>query len=182
MEPQNCFICNSVSVFYDQNLFKIKSKHSETRLCEFIVKILGDYPLKRECESESDKNFVCIDCLNKIDEYDLACMTANRVESELRELLVKTESSLIEKPESIIEFAEPPIEIAVDDFDDVEQSDDETPNDDDEEYVPPHPLKLRGRKYRLDELPKSKKVSIKVPDIDEQQNYRCKICDRNFKG
>lgn len=90
MDPKICFICNCVCVNYNKNLFEIKSKYSETRISDFVVKILGDFPFKREYSVECDDNLVCNDCLNKVNEYDLACLTTKRVENELRELLVKT--------------------------------------------------------------------------------------------
>lgn len=90
MDPKNCFFCNCVCIQYNKNLFEIKSKYSETRLSEFVVKILGDFPFKREYSVECDENLVCNDCLIKVNEYDLACLTAKRIEDELRELLVNT--------------------------------------------------------------------------------------------
>lgn len=41
---------------------------------------------------------MCVDCLNKIDEYDQACMTVERVERELRAALVHTESLYSAEP------------------------------------------------------------------------------------
>lgn len=89
MDSKICFICNCVSRNYNKNLFEIKSKYSDTRLSDFIVKILGDFPFKREYSIECAENLVCNNCLNKVNEYDLACLTAKRVENELRELLVR---------------------------------------------------------------------------------------------
>ncbi|XP_031637394.1 zinc finger protein OZF-like isoform X2 [Contarinia nasturtii] len=89
MDPKNCYICNTTSVFYSRNLFKTKSKYTETSICEFIKKFLGNHQSERKC---IDKHCVCIECLNKIDEYDLATMTAQRVERELRDILLATES------------------------------------------------------------------------------------------
>lgn len=100
MDPQNCYICNETSVFYSRNLFKTKSKYSETRICEFIRKLLDNYPSEREYTSISigeNEHCVCIECLNKIDEYDLACMTVKRVEKELRDTLLHTETQFFKE-------------------------------------------------------------------------------------
>lgn len=105
MESENCYICNTASVFYSQNLYQTKSKHSETRICEFIRIFLANYPSEREyisINSVDDENCICIECLNKIDEYDLASITAKRVETELRDLLLHTEASLQPDSKSIL--------------------------------------------------------------------------------
>lgn len=88
MEPQNCYICDNSSMFYCKNIFKISSKHSETLISEFIVRFLGK-ETNRLCDED---NIVCSECLDKIDEYDLACMTVERVERELRAALLHTEA------------------------------------------------------------------------------------------
>lgn len=103
METKNCFICNRACFNYNKNLFEIKSKYTETRLSDFIVKILGDFPFQREYSVECDDNLVCSDCLNKVNEYDLACLTAKRVEDELRGLLVETAMSLAVERDASIE-------------------------------------------------------------------------------
>lgn len=90
MNPVNCYICDNTSVFYCKNIFKLKSKHSETPICDFICKFLGQ-ELTRLPSNDVD-NVVCAECLNKIDEYDFACMTVERVEKELRDVLLHTES------------------------------------------------------------------------------------------
>lgn len=84
------------SVFYSQNLFKTRSKYSETRIYDFICKFLGKLPSTRLDNIQSGENAdcVCIECLGKIDEYDLATITAQRVETELRDCLLHAESSI----------------------------------------------------------------------------------------
>lgn len=46
----------------------------------------------------SDEDGVCVECMGRIEEYDLACVTAENIESELRAKLtrkkaIKTEST-----------------------------------------------------------------------------------------
>lgn len=101
MDPQVCYICAMTSVFYSRNLFKTKSKHSETRIYDFICKFLGKIPSVRQRQRQSSSSTivdnddcVCVECLGKIDEYDLATITSQRVESELRGLLLHAESSV----------------------------------------------------------------------------------------
>lgn len=94
MDPQNCYICTMTSVFYSRNLFKTKSKYSETRIYDFICKFLGKLPSTRPTSKD---DCVCIECLGKIDEYDLATITARRVEAELRDFLLHAESSIAQE-------------------------------------------------------------------------------------
>lgn len=94
MDPQICYICATTSVFYSRNLLKTKSKYSETRIYDFICKFLGKLPGERRHIQTNDNEYcVCIECLNKIDEYDLTTITARRIETELRELLLHAEAS-----------------------------------------------------------------------------------------
>lgn len=191
MEAQNCFICNSVSVFYSRNLFKIKSKHSQTRLCDFIAKILGHLPTNDESNAiDSDENFVCFECLSKIDDYDLACETAKKAESELRELLLTAEKLRLHslKLEDIKEVLTPSIESAVikeekfkiEDLvtETVSIHSDSGSNPDnndvyDEDYVP---------SKSTSPVKQKKKVSIKLGgDEPTDQEYLCNICDEVFR-
>lgn len=111
MDPQVCYICAITSVFYSRNLFKTKSKYSETRIYDFICKFLGKIPSERlrqrrqqssDSPNEGNDECVCIECLGKIDEYDLATITAQRVESELRGLLLHAESSVYQESKVIL--------------------------------------------------------------------------------
>lgn len=82
------------SDFYYQNLYETVSKYTKTRVCDFIKRWLDESPSTREIDS-SDENFVCVDCFDKINEYDLACETAKRIDKELRDSFMKNESILI---------------------------------------------------------------------------------------
>lgn len=83
-------------MFYCKNIYKLSSKHSETPICDFIIKFLGKESTR--LASNEDENIVCTDCLDKIDEYDMACMTVERVERELRAALLHTESMYSAEP------------------------------------------------------------------------------------
>lgn len=137
MEPLICYICNDASVFYSRNLFKTKSKYSETQICEMIRNLLCNFPSEREYDSircDNSDYCICIQCLDKIDEYDLAITTAKRIETELRDLLLHSETifkhnSKMNLPEELL-----PIEI-VDTFenqtndDNFESNEEIDPND-----------------------------------------------------
>lgn len=86
----NCYICNNKAKNWSQNLVEIKSKHSRTPIAEFVSKFLDDYPTDRDLYHYT--NCICIDCLSKIYAYDWTCIKAKEQETELRNLLLRTES------------------------------------------------------------------------------------------
>lgn len=193
MDPQNCYICNATSVFYSRNLFKTKSKYSETRICEFIRKFLGNYPSERECvtiNNSENEHCVCIDCLNKIDEYDLAAMTAKRVERELRDILLHTEAlffkqskvinteelyvTSIETIDTIDDFKEECFDVDCD-TESMLKSDPESykaESESDDDYIPPNSKKSQQR------LVNKLKSKISKP---KQTHIKCDKCNREFK-
>lgn len=81
-----CYICNTPSDFYS-HLSKTFSTHSNTPISEFIDKIMG--AASNENNVDWNDCIVCIECFGKIDEYDWAWQTVQRVENELREMLLR---------------------------------------------------------------------------------------------
>lgn len=198
MDPENCYICNVTSVFYSRNLFKTKSKYSETRICEFIRRLLGNYPSEREFGSISrseNEHCVCIECLNKIDEYDLACMTAKRAEQELRDILLHTETLLFQETKTFNadEGFGPPFE-SIDTVDEykVENSDEneeiesmeqksesenyQVQSDSDDDYIPPG-----SNKRRPDKRKKSQTTHSKSRTKTDNIGHKCHKCNMEFK-
>lgn len=86
----HCYVCHNKAKNWTQNLVEIKSKHSRTPIVEFLSKFLDDYPTDRNLYHHA--NCICNDCLSKIYAYDWTCIKAKEQESELRNLLLKTES------------------------------------------------------------------------------------------
>lgn len=87
----------------------MKSQYSGRIIYDFIVKWLGadsSIRLNGAAADPKDDNCVCIDCLNKINEYDLLCVQAERIETELRNTLLRTESLSEPKTEPIDECTE----------------------------------------------------------------------------
>lgn len=85
-----CYICNKTTTNCNQNLNEIKSKHSSTPIAEFVAKLLAEYETDRNLYHPS--NCICSECLSKIYSYDWTCVKAKEQESELRSLLMQTES------------------------------------------------------------------------------------------
>lgn len=93
MEPLPCYICHNSTELYQKNLYKTKSKYSETPIWDFLIKLtkgnveFEEYIVDTATES-LETCVVCTKCLQLIDEYDLACVTTQRIEKQLLGLLV----------------------------------------------------------------------------------------------
>lgn len=87
-----CYICYNKTKNFSQNLTEIKSKHSHTPIAEFVSKFLDGYPTNRNLHHQL--NCICNECLSKIYAYDWTCIKAKEQEAELRNILLKTESTI----------------------------------------------------------------------------------------
>lgn len=88
-----CFICNTASSesyvdFYEGT----KSEHSRTPLRSFVWKFLDNKASVRDC-TESNSRLLCAKCVDKINEYDFACVKSARLEEELLRDLTRTEAT-----------------------------------------------------------------------------------------
>lgn len=89
-ETLKCFVCHMKTDDWRNELDGLKSQHSSTFITDFIKNILGDFETKRNVDDRS--NCICVDCLNRFEEYDWTCTMAKQYEKELYDLLVHTES------------------------------------------------------------------------------------------
>lgn len=99
MNDEQCYICGIGTEFYGQRLNTMKTKHSEATIHDIIVKLAKkngelDAYIGREMNDSLDLNEVCSECLRQIDEYDLACVTAQQIERQLHDLLLRTKIGL----------------------------------------------------------------------------------------
>lgn len=85
-----CFLCNMGSDDCEGNIDQLKSQHSETPIVEIIKKFYRDLAPRRIIADET--NFICVDCIIRINEYDYACEMAQRIENDFYDLLVKGEN------------------------------------------------------------------------------------------
>ncbi|XP_031637721.1 uncharacterized protein LOC116350129 [Contarinia nasturtii] len=93
---KKCFICDTTVSESFVSLYDTLSKHSQTQIFEFVWKFLDNHPSVRDDSidaANSDWSSICANCLDKINQYDLACETANKLEHELRNVLSHTEAS-----------------------------------------------------------------------------------------
>lgn len=90
-----CFICNTTASESFVNIYETVSRRSLTLICDFVWRFLNDTPSVREDVSDSARSkwsLICKRCLDKINEYDLACVTASQLEEEIRYELSSTEA------------------------------------------------------------------------------------------
>lgn len=92
MDGLPCFICSIETVFYLRNFYKLKSKHSNTLVPEFLKTICGgeDFIPLSDVDNEDGESIVCMECMAKINDYDAACTTKERIEREFRVTLQRS--------------------------------------------------------------------------------------------
>lgn len=92
----SCIVCNSETKLYEQNIGESMSQHSGARICDLIQRCLGASKLHRNIDDDSYGLCICYDCVSKLNEYDLACVTAERVAYELQQMLLQTDQLYVE--------------------------------------------------------------------------------------
>lgn len=100
MQQWQCYICGTETKFYGQSLKVMKTKHSESTIHDIIVKLANKNVELEACISKEvsdllDSNGACCECLRQIDEYDLACTTAQQIEQQLYDKLWNTKIKLL---------------------------------------------------------------------------------------
>lgn len=86
-----CFICNNKTIIYSENIYLLRSCHTDTPIIEFLKKFADELEMSTIWPTSSKSTIICQVCMIKINEYDLACMTAKTMESQLKELLQQKE-------------------------------------------------------------------------------------------
>lgn len=85
-----CFLCNMGSDECEGNIDQLKTQHSGTAIVEVVKKFYRDLTPRRIIADEM--NFICVGCIIRINEYDFACETVQRIENDFYDLLVKGEN------------------------------------------------------------------------------------------
>lgn len=90
-----CFICDTKTLIYCENIITIRSCHTDTPVMDILKKFAKDLEMDTILPKNRYKSTViCQLCMIKINEYDLACMTAKQMEKQLKELLQKKEEEV----------------------------------------------------------------------------------------
>lgn len=83
LSHHKCYICDNTVESEISNVFEALTGHSQTPVHLFLEKFVG-----HSLSSRADPNFsdlLCQQCIDKFNEYDLAVLTAQRVQHELLE-------------------------------------------------------------------------------------------------
>lgn len=86
MPFENCYICDNKTMFFVKNVFSLNTKHSNTLIPEILQKFFNSN-LQRTIKIDT---ILCQECLAKIDEYDFAIETIEKLQKDLTNLLIKT--------------------------------------------------------------------------------------------
>lgn len=143
MDSVVCYVCNEKADEWQRNLGKLKSRHSNDSIGFFVKKLLLNIRSQRNVDDES--NCICVNCLQRIEEYDWACKVAERYKKDLLQILLKTETFYDNKPNlSRIEEINLPIDYENPFEEDVERSSisDEKPEDDEEAFDQTSDIKI----------------------------------------
>lgn len=85
---QKCYICDNTVESESNNIFEVLSGHSQTPVHLFMEKFVG-----HSLSSRTETNFpdlLCQQCMDKFNEYDLAVVTAERVQHEMLQIFNAT--------------------------------------------------------------------------------------------
>lgn len=97
MNKRMCYVCRQWININKLNGLHVKTIYTKTKIVEHIRRLLAaDNPI-----SVSENASICLQCLHKFNQYDLACTTVERVQAELRRDLLSSEG--IESKEDVIE-------------------------------------------------------------------------------
>lgn len=170
-----CFVCNTKTQKYCQNLRKIIIKSTGTRLSNLIEKFLNEVGSERQVNDVS--NVLCFDCLRKLLSYDQMVLMINNSEKELRDLLSKTEFDLLNKPIEPDESQIVEIETLPDDLIENEKLIENPPiiEDTESKYEVFHESIPVDSSQPLNDLP-----PIEKTQTDRRQTYSCEECNTIF--
>lgn len=89
--PLKCYICDiENSKKNHKNVFNIKSQHSRKPIADLLKKLQnGDEIIGSR--SGSDTCVICVNCIDKLNAYDAACLLVKQVEGELKTIIEQTE-------------------------------------------------------------------------------------------
>lgn len=101
MDFLNCYICNAETKLEASVRIKTKTRYSGVGMNEIIQTFLKETHMLRF----SPNDIVCIRCVQKINQYDLACRMANEIQQDIINSLYVTEQQCL---------SEQPVEFLVD--------------------------------------------------------------------
>lgn len=103
MLSPKCFICDTKTIIYCENVFTIRSCHTDTPVMDFLKKFAKELEMTTNlAKNRHGSTVICQMCMIKINEYDLACMTARQMKNQLKDLLQRKEE--VDDSKSDVDF------------------------------------------------------------------------------
>lgn len=96
---KTCFICDKTSNESLINLYTGQTKHSSTPIYDIVWKFMDNEPSERiqiNDLTNSDLPGVCIECFDQLNEYDLAIVSSEKLEEQIRAKLSHTENRFLQ--------------------------------------------------------------------------------------
>lgn len=88
-----CFICNTTNGSSFKSLYGTTSAYTNTSIYKFIWKWLGGTSVRNDItDATMKKELICTDCLDTVNDYDAAMVTAKQCTTKLCDKLSKTEA------------------------------------------------------------------------------------------
>lgn len=185
-----CFVCHNESICCIT--ITAESKHTKTRFSIFVQKFLNDNKSDGIVNDDLDGEMLCDKCVDKIDEYDLACCTVERVAKEMCEILRKGKHTIgnqvdgnnLSENDMILEVKSEITQIDVDcslvdesldgnDFIDFHHTSTDIDDSDVEE-------KSMGAEMSSQNSSKTEPNTMKNDVIDDV-HFQCDICEKIFR-
>lgn len=112
MEKEECYVCTKLVDCVELDGIHVVTKYTKTPIPEIIQKLLGTKGPSRFAVNDS----VCMQCVQKFNEYDLACVTVKTAEAELKHVLMSNDNIYLK--EEVVEYAELDVVINDKEYDD----------------------------------------------------------------
>lgn len=78
-----CFMCNKFDEYGNEEIFNLKTRSTQLTVNEAIRKFID---FKTFDKRVKETTTICVTCLDRIDEYDDACLKLQQHESDLKEI------------------------------------------------------------------------------------------------
>lgn len=188
MSNSRCYICFKKQEFFQESIRAQNATYTETPIKTYLEQFAGQS--LTTSEEELDKIILCQECLAKINDYDLACLTARNIENDLRDMLQKSKEMIIKEEISIkdeIEYVDA-MESGLQNNTDDESSDDEKPLVQIKREIKKTSVKRKrkvatnnGGIKKLGRPRTRNKIVIRnakssIPDSEVPANLKCLIC------
>lgn len=197
--PLRCYVCdNEINTTVQRSVFDIKSRHSGKPIAELLKRLQnGDGTLR--AHSASNACVLCDECIEKINAYDEAYQLAERIEKQLKEMIVRTkeryenvkdpiEIHWNEKSKSNRTMLEVPDGFAVDTFESVERVDPTFENKNEVVIVSEQEEEIESEVEDIDSddsfvWPKNGAFKRKRETGEQKQSeiYKCIECPADFR-